>query len=217
MTGAEWSAIRLSFLFATLAATIGIGYWLARSRRSAKWIVEVIMSLPLVLPPIVTGYILLYLLSPQGPIGHFMMQMFGIKLVFTPVAAVIAATVVSFPLLVRTVRLAFQSVDPELESAARTLGTSRFSTFVRISLPLASRGLIAGWVLAFARSLGEFGATIMVAGNIVGKTQTIPLAIFSMSGTPGGIDRSWRLVALAVLVSCAALVAEQMLERYRKT
>jgi molybdate transport system permease protein len=124
--------------------------------------------------------------------------------------------VVSFPLMVRAIRLAFQGVDPGLEMAARSLGASRTVAFFTVTLPLARRGLFAGWMLAFARSLGEFGATIMVAGNIQGKTQTIPLAIYSLSSRPGGIEQSWRLVGLSIVLACAALGVSELMER-RKT
>ena len=128
---------------------------------------------------------------------------------------VLASAVVGFPLMVRAIRLAFQSVDPRLELAARSLGASRLTAFFTVAVPLARRGLIAGWTLAFARSLGEFGATIMVAGNIQGKTQTIPLAIYALRTKPGGMEQAWRLVVLSVLLACAALVISEWLERRR--
>jgi molybdate transport system permease protein len=210
LTTEEINALKLSFGFSTCAATIGtiasitLGYFLSRSRIRWKWLIESAANLPLVLPPVVTGYILLLLLAPSGPIGKIFEQ-FGFKIVFTPYAAIIAAVVVSFPLALRTIRLTFESVDSELEKTARTLGASKTCVFFEISLPLAKNGILAGWLLAFARSLGEFGATIMVAGNIAGRTQTIPLAIFSRATQPGGIEQSWRLVVLSIIISCIAI------------
>ena len=210
LTTNEISALKLSFGFSICAATIGtigsiaLGFYLSRSRIRGKWIFESLANLPLVLPPVVTGYLLLVLLSPSGPIGKIL-EGLGFKIVFTPYAAIIAAAVVSFPLALRTIKLAFDSVNNEIEKTARTLGASKTSVFFEITLPLAKNGIIAGWLLAFARSLGEFGATIMIAGNIAGRTQTIPLAIFSKATQPGGIDQSWRLVILSIIISCIAI------------
>lgn len=217
----ELSALKLSTIFAIASATAGIvpaivlGYWLAHSRASWKWIVEAAANLPLVLPPVVTGYLLLLLLAPSGPIGGLCQQI-GIKIIFTPYAAIIAAMVVSFPLAMRTTKLAFESIDPRLEQTARTLGATRWESFRQISLPLARHGIIGGWLLAFARSLGEFGATIMVAGNILGKTQTIPLAIYTEATQPGGIQQSWRLVVLSIIVSCVAIAIGERIGKKRR-
>jgi molybdate transport system permease protein len=219
LTTEEWMALRLSFRVAACAAMAGLplaiilGYWLARSRFVGKWLVEVATDIPLVLPPVVTGYLLLLLLAPRGPVGSFLEHCFGFKIVFTWWAATLASLVMSFPLMIRAIRLAFEAVDPRLEMAARTLGAGWTATFFTVSLPLARRGVVAGWVLAFARSLGEFGATIMVAGNIEGQTRTIPLAVYTMSNQPGGMDQAWRLVALSVLLSCGALALSELLER----
>ena len=219
LTPEEWSALRLSLVVAASAATAGIplavllGYWLARSRSTARWLVESMVNVPLVLPPVVTGYLLLAAFSPGGPIGAVLANWFGLQIVFTLAGAVLAAVVVSFPLMVRAIRLAFQQSDPRLEPAARTLGAGPVDAFFSVTLPLARRGVIAGWLLGFARSLGEFGATIMIAGNIAGRTQTIPLAVFSMANQPGGIDRAWRLVVVSVLLACLALGASELLER----
>jgi len=219
LSAEEWSALRLSFQVAVCAAMAGlpfavaIGYLLARASFSGKWLVETLVHLPLVLPPVVTGYLLLVCFAPRGPIGSLLAEWFGVRIVFSWLGAVLASAVVGFPLLVRAIRLAFQGVDPRLEMAARSLGAGRLSAFFTISLPLARRGVIAGWLLAFARSLGEFGATIMVAGNIEGQTRTIPLAIFSLASRPGGIEQSWRLVVLSVLLACGALAASELLER----
>lgn len=218
LTAEEWSALRLSFQVAVCAATAGlplavlIGYRLARSRSRWKWLLEVLVNVPLVLPPVVTGYLLLILFSPRGPIGSLLSDWFGARIVFTWVGAALAAAAVSFPLMVRAIRLAFQQTDPRLESAARSLGAGPIVAFFTVALPIARRGLVAGWLLAFGRSLGEFGATIMVAGNIGGQTRTIPLAIFSMANQPGGIDQAWRLVVLSILLACVALGASGFLE-----
>jgi len=220
LTAPEWTALRLSFQVAVCAALAGlpfavaIGYVLARRQFTGKWLVEAVVNLPLVLPPVVTGYLLLVCFAPRGPIGAILERWFGWTVVFTWIAAVLASAVVGFPLMVRAIRLAFQSVDPRLELAARSLGASRLTAFFTVALPLARRGLIAGWTLAFARSLGEFGATIMVAGNF-DRTRTIPLAIYTMARQPGGMDRAWRLVILSVLLACGALVISEWLERRR--
>jgi molybdate transport system permease protein len=221
LTSEECHALRLSFQVASCAALCGlplavaVGYWLARSAARGKWLVEVLVNLPLVLPPVVVGYLLLVCLSPRGPLGSWLLAWFGVKLVFTWWAAAMASVVVSFPLMVRAMRLAFQGVDPRLEMASRSLGAGALRTFVSVSLPLARRGLIAGGVLGFARSLGEFGATIMVAGNIEGQTRTIPLAIYSLTNRPGGMEQSWRLVGLAILLACGALGVSEWMQRRR--
>jgi molybdate transport system permease protein len=196
-----------------LPFAIPLAYGLARRSFRGKWLVEMLTDLPLVLPPVVTGYLLLVLCGPRGPIGRFFNQWLGFPLAFTWRGAALASAVVSFPLMVRAIRLAFQAVDPRLELAARSLGASRWDCFFSVSLPLARRGIIAGSLLAFARSLGEFGATIMIAANIEGQTRTIPLAIYSLANRPGGIEHSWRLVLLSVLLACAALLLGDWFER----
>ncbi len=215
----EWDALRLSFGVAACAALAGlplavaVGYLLARTPFAGKWLVEAVVNLPLVMPPVVTGYLLLVLLEPRGPIGGLLDEWFGIKLVFTWWAAVLAATVVSFPLMVRAIRVGFQGVDPRLELAARSLGASRLGAFFRVTLPLARQGVVAGWLLAFARSLGEFGATIMVASYVVQETSTIPLEIYHRSQGRGGFGQCWRLVVLSVVLACGALVVSELFER----
>ena len=194
---------------------VAAGYFLARSRFRGRWLAEVLVNVPLVLPPVVIGYLLLVCFSPRGPVGAILADWFGVRLVFTWWGAVLACVVVSFPLMVRAIRLAFQGIDPRLEMAAHSLGAGWLGTFFTVTLPLARRGLIAGLVLGFARSLGEFGATIMVAGNIEGQTRTIPLAIYTLANQPGGMERSWRLVGLAVALACMALAVSEWLERRR--
>lgn len=211
LTPEEWNALALSLrvaVFATLVTLpfgVAIGYWLARTRSRLRWLVETAVSVPLVLPPVVTGFVLLVLFGRNGPIGGILERAFGVQVAFTWVGAALAAGVVAFPLMVRAIRLAFDGVDPRLEQAAETLGTSPLQTFFRVSLPLAMRGVIAGCVLAFARSVGEFGATVMVAGNIPGQTRTIPLAIFAQAQRPGGMEESWRLVIVCVLLAAVAM------------
>lgn len=217
LTETEWSAVRLSFqvgvcaVLATLPVAIATGYLLARKKFFGKWLLEVAVDLPLVMPPVVTGYLLLLACGPRGPIGGWLERWFDARIVFNWWGAAIASAVVGFPLMVRAIRLAFQSVDPRLELAARTLGASRWDTFVSISLPLARSGILAGCVFAFARSLGEFGATIMVASNIEGKTQTIPLAIYSLANQPDGMEQTWRLLLVSVLLAAGALMLSSFL------
>ena len=219
LTPAEWSAVILS-LQVSLTATIvslpfgvALGYFLARKQFWGKSLVETTLSLPLVLPPVVTGYLLLVLLGRRGWVGSFLDEWFDLRFVFSWKGAAVAAAVMSFPLMVRAIRLAFSGVDSRLEGAARTLGATRWETFFRISLPLARRGIIAGAVLSFARALGEFGATVMLAGNIAGETQTIPLYIYNQSYAPGGMEESVRLVVAAIVIAAAALFIAEYLER----
>ncbi|WP_236614565.1 molybdate ABC transporter permease subunit [Sporomusa ovata] len=180
----EWQPVLLSVKVAlsSLVFVFIFGVAAAYSMRSfefpGKSALEALFALPLVLPPVVTGFILLVLIGKQGPIGQFLSEGFHTQIIFTPYAAVLAATVVSFPLMYNSTKAAFQAVDCNLEDAARTLGASSWRVFWTITIPLSWPGLVAGLVMAFARAMGEFGATIMVAGNIPGKTQTIPLAIY---------------------------------------
>lgn len=211
LTPDEWNALALSVRVAVVATImtlpfgVAIGYWLARTASPLRWLVETVVSVPLVLPPVVTGFMLLVLFGRNGPIGGLLDRTFGVQVAFTWIGAALAAGVVAFPLMVRAIRLAFDGVDPRLEKAAESLGTSPMQTFFRVSLPLAMRGVIAGSVLAFARSVGEFGATVMVAGNIPGQTRTIPLAIFAQAQRPGGMEESWRLVIVCVLLAAIAM------------
>lgn len=211
---ALWLSLRVSAVavLAGMPPAVLVAYLLARGRFRARWALDTLVNLPLVLPPVVTGYLLLVLFGRRGPVGAFLYETFGIRVAFTWQAAALAAAVVGFPLMVRAVRLAFQGIDPRLESAARSLGAGPVAAFLTVTLPLGFRGIVAGAVLGFARALGEFGATIVVAGNIPGVTRTIPLAIFSQIQRPGGIADSWRLVALSILLACAALAAGEWLE-----
>jgi molybdate transport system permease protein len=221
MTPNDWTAVRLSAQVAacsvliSLPLAIVVGYWLARWQSTARWLVEVIVNLPLVLPPVVTGYVLLVLLGRAGFVGSRLERWLGVRVVFTWQGAALAAAVVSFPLMVRAIRIAFQAVDPRLEGIARGLGASRLDAFFTVALPVAWHGVLAGAVLGFGRSLGEFGATILVAGNIPGRTQTIPLAIYSWTNRPDGMQHAWPLVAVSVALACLALAGSEYLERSR--
>lgn len=222
LTAEEWEVLRLSLKVsigsacAVLPLAVLLGYLLVRKDFAGKWLLEVLIDLPLVIPPVVTGYLLLICFGPRGPIGHLLLAWFGLRIAFTWLGALLASAVMSFPLMVRAMRLAFESLDPRLEMAARGLGAGRWTTFRTISLPLVRRGLVAAWLLGFARSLGEFGATIMIAGNIEGRTRTIPLAIYTYANRPGGMDEAWRLVGLSILLACAALAVSELLERRRR-
>lgn len=219
LSPAELDALRVSLIVASTAVAISlpagvlIGWLLARRQFFGKTAVETLINLPLVMPPVVTGYLLLVLFGRHGWLGGVLDRRFGIRLVFDWKGAALAAAVVSFPLMVRSIRLAFSAVDVRLEQAARTLGAGRLDAFFSVSLPLARNGVIAGCVLAFARSLGEFGATVMIAGNIAGRTRTMPLFIYNELEAPGGLERSMGLVIVSIAVAAAALVVGEILER----
>jgi len=221
MSGAEWQALRVSLLV-TSVATVGVvaaglplAWVLARRRFPGRELLDGLVSLPLVLPPVVTGFALLWLLSPQGWLGQLTTAWWGDTLLFRWPAASLAAGVVAMPLFVRTVRTALEAVDPGLERAATGLGASPGRVARTVVLPLARPGLVAGTGLAFGRALGEFGATILVAGNLPGQTQTIPLAIFSSSQT-GDLERILPLVGIVSAVSfVAVVVADRAIRRAR--
>ena len=186
---------------------------LARGRFWGRSLLNVLVHLPLVLPPVVTGYLLLRLFGRRGPIGAFLEDTLGLTLAFRWTGAAVAAAVMGFPLMVRAMRLAIEAVDHELEEAAASLGAPPAWTFVTVTLPLALPGLVAGMVLAFAKALGEFGATITFVSNIPGETQTLALAIYSFVQAPGGDAAAMRLVWWSIALSCAALFASEMLSR----
>lgn len=211
MDGA-WVALALTLKVAGWATAlnlllgIGIGYAMARARFPGRDLLDAVFTLPMVMPPTVLGFYLLVLIGSHGPIGAWLLQHFGVRLIFTWQAAVIAATVVSFPLVFKAARAAFETVEPQLEDAARTLGISEAAIFFRVSLPLAWRGILAGLLLSFARALGEFGATLMVAGSIPGKTQTLSIAVYE-AVQAGQDDTANFLVAITSLVCIAVLLA----------
>ena len=221
---AAWVALSLSLKVAGWATAInlllgvGVGYALARRRFPGRDLVDAALTLPMVMPPTVLGYYLLVVIGSQGVVGAWLLEQFGIRLIFTWQAAVIAATIVSFPLVFKAARAAFETVDPQLEDAARTLGIRELAVFFRVSLPLAWRGILAGLLLAFARALGEFGATLMVAGSIAGKTQTLSIAVYE-AVQAGQDDTANFLVAItsitciAVLLSAGRLVPGRVVAR----
>lgn len=207
--------VALAGVLLTLPFGVLLGLWLARSKSWAGSVVETIATLPLVLPPTVVGLVLLELFGRNRPLGRWLFETFGLSVAFTWRAVVIASAVVAFPLLVRTVRTSFEAIDPRLESLARTLGRGPLYVFFTVTLPLASRGIVAGAILAFSRALGEFGATIMVAGNIPGETQTLSLAIFQLVQI-GRDAEAYRLAAITVLVAFAAIWFSERLIRPRE-
>jgi molybdate transport system permease protein len=196
---------------------IAIGYLLARKSFWGKSLVDAIVHLPLVLPPVVTGYLLLITLGRRAPVGAFLADNFGIVFAFRWTGAVIACGVMAFPLMVRAIRLSLEAIDRRLEEAASTLGANRFWIFVTVTLPLALPGIIAGMVLAFARALGEFGATITFVSNIPGETQTISAAIYTLTQVPNGDAAALRLVVVAVIISLGALMVSEWFARRAST
>ncbi len=222
LTAAEWDALALSVQIGLVAVAgslpfgVFIGWVLAKKSFPGKLLVELIVMLPLVLPPIVTGFLLLLLFGRKGIVGGWLEQTLGVSLIFNWKGAALASAVVSFPLMVRAIRLSFSAIDPRWERVARSLGASRRDAFWSVTLPLARPGIIAGCVLSFARCIGEFGATIMIAGNIPGETRTIPLFIYNQLEVPGGWEESYRLVIVSVLISAIALLAGELWERRGK-
>ncbi len=215
----EWQAIRLSLLVAGVAAgcslppAVLVGWLLAKRQFAGKFLVETLVNLPLVLPPVVTGYLLLVVFGRKGPLGALLERTLGWRFVFDWKGAALAAAVVSFPLMVRPIRVAFAAVDDRLLQAARTLGAGPLDAFLTIALPLARRGVLSGLLLAWARSMGEFGATIMIAGSIPGETRTMPLMVYSLLESAGGMQRAGRLVVASIIIAAAALAAGEWLER----
>ena len=207
-----WSALSLSLQVAgwatalNLVLGIGVGYLLARTRFVGRDVLDTVLTLPMVMPPTVLGYYLLVLLGRKGWIGQWLQTTFGINLIFTLQGAVIAATIVAFPLVFKPARAAFEAIDSQLEEAGRVLGISEMAIFWRITLPLAWRSILAGVLLGFARALGEFGATLMVAGSIPGKTQTLSIAIYE-AVQAGQDDIANTLVLLTSLVCIAVLLS----------
>lgn len=215
----EREALVLSLQVGALAVAgslpfgIFMAWLLARVEFPGRGIVNGIVHLPLVLPPVVVGYLLLVLFGRNGPLGRWLLDWFDVTLIFTWEGAALASAVVAFPLMVRAIRLGLDLVDRRLETAARTLGAGPARVFVTVTLPLILPGILTGCVLAFARSIGEFGATITFVSNIPGATQTLPLALYSVAQTPGGEDAALRLVVISVLLAFAALGASELLAR----
>ncbi len=215
----EWTAIRLSLLVATVAMAgslpfgLGVSMLLARRDFWGKSMLNGVVHLPLVLPPVVTGYLLLLSFGRKGPIGQFLDQTFGLVFSFRWTGAALACAIMGFPLMVRAIRLSIEGVDKRLEAAAATLGASPPWVFLTVTLPLILPGVIAGMILAFARSMGEFGATITFVSNIPGETQTLPSAIYTSTQVPGGDAGALRLTAISVVISMTALLLSEFLAR----
>ncbi len=215
----DLDAIRLSIQVALVATLVSlpfgfaVAYVMTYGRFRGKIALDVVVNLPLTLPPVVIGYALLLALGQRGLIGRHILQPLGIRLLFTWKAAVIATAIVGFPLMVRAIRLGMESIDHGLVHAARSLGAGRFDAILTVILPLSARGILAGSVLMFARGLGEFGATIIVAGNIPGVTQTIPLAIYEYASSPAGDRVAMALCAVSVFISVAVLLCHEYLGR----
>ena len=197
----------------TLPIAFALAYLLARARFPGKILIDGIIHLPLVVPPVVTGWLLLLAFAPAGPIGGWLQSWFGVSVLFRWTGAAIAAGVMALPLMVRAMRLSIEAVDRRLEAAASTLGAARWRVFWTITLPLSLPGVIAGAVLGFARALGEFGATISFVSNVPGETETLPLAIYAALQMPGGEGVVLRLAAVSVALSLAALVASELIAR----
>lgn len=223
LTDIELEALSLSLKVAlwsviiTLPLGLLVAWLLTRKKFYGQALLNGVVHLPLVLPPVVIGFFLLSMLGRQGPIGSFLYETLGLTVAFTWQGAAIAAAIMAFPLMVRAIRLSMENVDLGLEAAARTLGASPFRVFTTITLPLISPGILAGVILAFARSLGEFGATITFVSNIPGETRTLPLAIYSLVQTPGGETGALRLVIVSIILALGALlVSEYLAQRNKK-
>ncbi len=205
--------VALWSVLTSLPAGLLVAWLLARREFFGKSALNMVVHLPLVLPPVVVGYLLLVLLGREGPLGRLLYDLFGVGLPFTWEGAALAAAVMAFPLMVRAMRLSLESVDQRLEAAARTLGAGPIGVFLTITLPLMAPGIVVGALLGFARSLGEFGATITFAANIPGETRTLPLALYTLTQTPGGEGAALRLTVLSVVLSLAALAASEYAAR----
>lgn len=214
-----WQAVTLSLRVAFWATLLSLPLAILTAHALARWrfpgwqVLNGLVHLPLILPPVVTGYLLLIAFGRQGVAGRVLEQVFGLTLAFRWTGAVLAAAVMAFPLMVRAIRLAIEAVDPRLEQAAATLGASRPLVFLTVTLPLILPGIIAGAILAFAKAMGEFGATITFVGNIPGQTQTLPTAIYGLLQVPGGEGGVTRLVIIAITIAMAALLASEWISR----
>ncbi|MCA3511420.1 MAG: molybdate ABC transporter permease subunit [Rhodobacter sp.] len=219
LTPEEWRAVALSLrvsFWATLVSLpfgITVAYVLARYRFRGHQLLNGLVHLPLILPPVVTGYLLLLTFGRKGAVGAFLDQTFGLVFAFRWTGAALAAAVMAFPLMVRAIRMAIEAVDPRLEAAAGTLGASRPWVFVTVTLPLILPGIVAGAILAFAKAMGEFGATITFVGNIPGQTQTLPSAIYAYLQVPGGDAAAFRLVLAAIAIAMLALLLSEWVGR----
>lgn len=219
LTAAELDALRLSLQVALVAVAASLplavlaAWILARLSFPGKSLVDAVVHLPLVLPPVVIGYFLLLVFGTKGPLGAWLYEVFGIRLIFTRWGAALAAAVMSFPLMVRAIRLALEAVDRRLEAAARTLGATRLDVFFSVTLPLMLPGIVSGCIVAFAAALGDFGATITFVGNVQGETQTLSLAIYSLAQSPDGDAAALRLVLISLVLAVGALFVSELLAR----
>ena len=219
LSAEEWGIILLSLRVGAVAVGLSLplafalAFLLARGRFPGKLLLDALVHLPLVLPPVVTGWLLLLAFGPSGPLGRWFQHWLGLSFMFRWTGAALAAAIMALPLMVRAIRLSIESIDRRLEDAAMTLGAGGWRTFVTITLPLAFPGVLAGVVLGFARSLGEFGATITFVSNIPGETRTLPLAIYGALQVPGGDALATRLALVSVALSLAALLASELLAR----
>lgn len=214
-----WLSVKVALWSVVLSVPFGVAaaHVLARRDFPGKSLFDAVVHLPLVLPPVVVGYGLLMLFGKQGPLGAWLNDWFGVSVAFRWSGAAIACAVMSFPLMVRAMRLSMEAIDPKLESAAQTLGAGRLGVLLTITLPLAMPGILTGMLLGFARSLGEFGATITFVSNIPGETQTLPLAIYALWQVPGGEAAAQRLCVLSLILSLAALLLSEALVRRART
>lgn len=219
MSAAELDAIRLSLSVALRSVLFGlplavlVAWVLARRRVTGRILLDALVHLPLVLPPVVVGYLLLLLLGTRGAIGHWLQTTFGVQLIFTSTGAAIATAVMTFPLMVRSIRISLEAADLGLEDAARTLGAGPWDRFWSITLPLMLPGIVAGGVTAFAAGLGEFGAVITFVSNIPGETRTLPLALYTALQTPGGEALAARLAAVSLTLGIAGLIVAELIAR----
>ncbi|MGI4950579.1 MAG: molybdate ABC transporter permease subunit [Janthinobacterium lividum] len=219
MTPDEWQAVRLSLSVAARSVAVGlpfavlVAYALGRGRFWGRSLLDAVVHLPLVMPPVVVGWGLLLLFGVRGPVGALLQDWFGVRLVFTSAGAALATGVMAFPLMVRAIRLALDNVDPGLEAAARTLGAGPVDRFLTVTLPLMAPGVLAGAVVAFAAGLGEFGAVITFASNIQGQTQTLPLAIYAATQVPGGEATAAKLSLVSFTLAVAGLLLSELIAR----
>lgn len=224
LTSEEWEILQLSLRVAfssvlvSLPFAIGVAFVLARFSFPGKSLFDALVHLPLVLPPVVVGFLLLLLLGRRGPLGSWLEEWFGIVVAFKWTGAAIACAIMGFPLMVRAVRLSLEAIDRNLEAAASTLGAGPVWIFLSVTLPLAVPGIVTGTLLSFARSLGEFGATITFVSNIPGETRTLPIAIYTFTQSAGGDAEAMRLSIISVLLSLAALfVSEILVQRAQRS
>jgi molybdate transport system permease protein len=215
----ELEALRLSLYVALRSVALGlplailVAWTLSRSRFLGRTVLDAVVHLPLVLPPVVVGYVLLLLFGTRGPLGAWLDSTFGVRLAFTSAGAALATAVMTFPLMVRAIRLSLESIDPGLEEAARTLGAGPLDRFFTVTLPLMAPGIVAGAIIAFAAGLGEFGAVITFASNIPGETRTLPLALYTALQSPGGDAIAARLATLSFLLGLTGLVLAESVSR----